>query len=176
MGTASTPMDSVPPRGMASRALTERFITTCSIMPVSPWTPGVPRAAEIRARWFRRAGVQHLGHVADDSRADRAAGLHDILAAEHEQLPREAGGAFGGEKNGLHGVEHSDGSDGLASSALEWPWMIVSMLLKSCATPAASWPTDSIFCDWRNWPPDSDGRRPCRCTRPRRSKTGSRPR
>ena len=28
--------------------------------------------------------------------------------------------------------------------------MTVRMLLKSCATPPASWPMASIFCDWRN--------------------------
>ena len=32
--------------------------------------------------------------------------LHDILVAEHEQLPREAGGAFGGKINGLNRGEH----------------------------------------------------------------------
>ena len=30
------------------------------------------------------------------------------------------------------------------------PMMIVSKLLKSCATPPVSWPTASTFCDWRN--------------------------
>ncbi len=30
------------------------------------------------------------------------------------------------------------------------PRMTVSRLLKSCATPPVSWPTASIFCDWRS--------------------------
>ena len=37
-----------------------------------------------------------------------------------------------------------------ASNNEAWPWMTVRMLLKSCATPPASWPMASIFCDWRN--------------------------
>ena len=46
-----------------------------------------------------------------------------------------------------------DGSLGrwLASSRSEKPMMAVSTLLKSCAMPPASWPTDSIFCCWRTW-------------------------
>ena len=28
------------PAGIASRALTVRFMSTCSIIPTSPWTPG----------------------------------------------------------------------------------------------------------------------------------------
>ena len=30
------------------------------------------------------------------------------------------------------------------------PAMACSMLLKSCAMPPVSWPTASIFCDWRS--------------------------
>ena len=30
------------------------------------------------------------------------------------------------------------------------PWMMVKILLMSCATPAANWPMDSIFWDCRN--------------------------
>ena len=33
--------------------------------------------------------------------------------------------------------------------------MTVSRLLKSCAIPPVSWPTASIFCDWRSWSPTS---------------------
>ena len=37
-----------------------------------------------------------------------------------------------------------------ARCMLAWPWMTVRMLLKSCATPAANWPTASSFCEWRS--------------------------
>jgi hypothetical protein len=35
-------------------------------------------------------------------------------------------------------------------SKLACIWMTARMLLKSCATPPASWPMASIFCAWRN--------------------------
>ncbi len=36
------------------------------------------------------------------------------------------------------------------SSRSQWPLIAVSRLLKSCATPPASWPTACIFWDWTN--------------------------
>ncbi len=44
---------------------------------------------------------QHFAHVADRLAQVERLELHDIFAAEHEQLARELGGAFGGEKNVL---------------------------------------------------------------------------
>ena len=41
-------------------------------------------------------------------------------------------------------------TESVSSSVM--PMMTVRMLLKSCATPPVSWPTASIFCDWRSWP------------------------
>ena len=46
---------------------------------------------------------------------------------------------------------HSGEAGGLmASNNVALPCMTVKMLLKSWATPAANWPTASIFCAWRN--------------------------
>ena len=39
---------------------------------------------------------QHFGHVRDDFIQVEAARLHDLAAAESEQLARQGGGAFGG--------------------------------------------------------------------------------
>src|SRR5262249_562395 len=47
----------------------------------------------------------------------------------------------------------NDGSPGRKriSRRSQKPIIAVSRLLKSCATPPASWPTACIFCDWANW-------------------------
>ena len=55
---------------------------------------------------FAEEPAEQFGHVADGFAQVERPGLHDIFAAEHEQLPREAGGAFGGKKNRLHRLEH----------------------------------------------------------------------
>ena len=90
--------------------------------------------------------------LATRSRRSSSFELHDVLAAEHEQLAGETGGAFGGEENSLGGIQSLRRRfPARAINIPAWPWMMVSMLLKSCATPAASWPMDSIFCACRNW-------------------------
>ena len=48
--------------------------------------------------------LEHFAHVADGLAQIERPGLHHVFAAEHEQLAREAGCAFGGEINGLNRV------------------------------------------------------------------------
>ena len=51
------------------------------------------------------SALEHLGQVADHLAQVERLGLHDVLAAEHEQLAGQAGGAFGGEVDRLGGIE-----------------------------------------------------------------------
>ncbi len=65
-------------------------------------------------------------------------GLQHLLAAEQEQLPGQAGGAFGGEHDLLERFARSAARMSLRiKKRPAWPWMTVRRLLKSCATPAA---------------------------------------
>ncbi len=55
-----------PPLGMASRELTARFNSTCSIMPASACTSaGCGRVIQLQGDIFSQDASQHLGHVAD---------------------------------------------------------------------------------------------------------------
>jgi len=62
------------------------------------------RGTESQGNIFADQAVQHLGHVADDRAQVERLGLHGVSAAEHQQLPGEAGGAFSGEIGGLDRV------------------------------------------------------------------------
>ena len=90
-------MVSLPPEGMASRALTARFMMTCSICPASARTgqrfwPGTMHEVDVLAD---HAG-EHLQVLGGDVvQVDDARGEH-LLAAEGEQLAGQRGGAFGG--------------------------------------------------------------------------------
>ena len=68
-----------------------------------------------------------------------------LLATEGEELTRQRGGAFRRRDDFPDAVVARTPSVDAPSSAL--PRITVSRLLKSCATPPASRPTVSIFCD-----------------------------
>ena len=76
------------------------------------------------------------------------------LAAREGQQPvgqrrRAAGRALRGADVALDAVDAALGQAASRSSS-RLPVMPVSRLLKSCAMPPVSWPTASIFCDWRS--------------------------
>ena len=148
---AAVAMVNSPSRGMASRAFTARFRRICSIMPKSPFTAGSSGAAlnssamgAPRSRvsicvmpWttvFRFgscACICCLRLNASSWRVKLAARLAAALTC------------------------FNDSSASLPSTIAPrimsvCPWMTARMLLKSWATPAASWPIDSIFCNWRS--------------------------
>ena len=90
---------SVPPRGIASRALTARFRITCS-----SWPGSALHAAERPARASTTSSTsspisapQHrLACSATTSFRSRTRGAQDLLAAEREELARQRGGALAG--------------------------------------------------------------------------------
>ena len=79
---------------------------TCSIMPVSACTQGkLGRRIEFERDGLAEHALEHLGQVADHRAQVERLGLHHVLAAEHEQLAGQAGGAFGGEVDRLGAIE-----------------------------------------------------------------------
>ena len=91
---------SEPPSAMASRALSERFMITCSIIVESASIAG-RRGGEIAAQRdvFAQAAPQHLRHALDDLVQVEQLDLHELLAAEREQLPGEVRGALRGDRH-----------------------------------------------------------------------------
>ena len=90
---------------MASRALTARFSSTCSIMPTSASTmAGDVAVIQLQRHVLAQKPSQHVGHVADDFIHVQSLGLDELAAAEGEQLPRQAGGALGGLGDLLRGA------------------------------------------------------------------------
>ena len=81
---------------MASRELTERFINTCSIMLASAsMMAGSVLKFNCKRDVLAQQPPEHFGHVADDPVQIERTRIDNLLAAEREQLAREAGGAFG---------------------------------------------------------------------------------
>ena len=96
-GRPLTAIASVPPSGIASRALTARLTSTCSSWARSTWTGTSPGPTVSRSA-MRSLSVrsQQALEVADE-RAPTSSDLwlDDLAAAEHEQLARERRGALG---------------------------------------------------------------------------------
>ena len=87
----------VPPDGIASRALTIRFSSTCSTCAGSASTCDTD-CGEIEAQLHVGAdqAARHARHAADDLVEVERDRLQHLLAAERQQLPRQRGGAIGG--------------------------------------------------------------------------------
>ena len=51
---------------------------------------------QLQRHVFAQQPTEHVGHVADDLVHVQPLGLDELAAAEREQLPGQAGGAFGG--------------------------------------------------------------------------------
>ena len=79
---------------------------TCSIMPRVGLHQGqLRRRIEFERDGLAEQALEHLGQVADHFAQVERLGLHDVLAAEHQQLAGQAGGALGGEVDRLGGIE-----------------------------------------------------------------------
>jgi len=109
-----------------------------------------PPPAEIPARWFPEEALQHLAHVADNFLQIEHLGLHDILAAEHEQLARETRGAFGGEIDGLNRVNHRRRQRRLGEQRTGMPLNDREHVVEVMRDTGGKLAMDSIFCAWRN--------------------------
>ena len=90
--------------------------------------------------------MEHGTHFLDHPIEIQFARFEDLLAAERQQLAGQRGGAFPGAMNlGNHLPQRIAGAQ-LRQHQVAVPLITVSRLLKSCATPPARRPMDSIFC------------------------------
>ena len=137
---------------MASRALTTRFSTTCSVCPESATTisgSGAQMISKSISGPIRRRSIVSMPRTmspsANDARADR------LPPAEREQLPRQARAAIHRllDLGGLVRAPDRRAASCISSRSAA-PMMLIRMLLKSCATPPASRPIASSFCDCRS--------------------------
>ena len=151
--TRRTSSGSVPPRGIASRALVARLSTICSMAPASASTLTAFRSRaktdlDVGREQAAQRAEQVLHHAPE---VEHLVGERSV-AAEGEQLADHLRAAAGG---GLQLAEVARaGPRAPAGSA---PAIIsllasttVSRLLRSWAMPPVSWPTASIFCAWRS--------------------------
>ena len=95
--TSRVSIRSVPPFGIASRAFTARFTSTCSIWPGSALTRPRSGARSLQMRMSSprsRASIDSMSATTVVQDEDRD--LLDLLAAEREQLSRERGRPLGG--------------------------------------------------------------------------------
>ena len=143
---------SLPPFGIASRALTARLssavvscagsATACqasssSIASISICSPSVGRSRFAVSR-DQRVDVDRARLAAAGVARRRAAAAS---ARRRASRPRRSSGR---SRRAAAGRRTPSARISIV------PVMTVRMLLKSCATPPVSWPTASIFCDWRS--------------------------
>ncbi len=98
---------------------------------------------------FADQPAQQPVHLEDQVVEHQDAGFDDLPAGEGQQLAGQAAGAASGLDQFVHiGAYGMLVWAGTSCAISAWPIMIVSRLLKSCATPSASRPMLSIFCAW----------------------------
>ena len=89
-------MVSLPPVGMASRALTARFMRTCSTWPGSALTgPRLRLSDGDQLDVLADEPAEHLLRVGDDVVEVEHPRRQHLLAAEGQQLPRQRGRPLG---------------------------------------------------------------------------------
>jgi len=76
----------VPPPGIASRALRQRFMTSGQASRRPPPPTGRRRSTPDERPRARRGAVQHLHHLARRGVEINGGELHDLLAGKNEQL------------------------------------------------------------------------------------------
>ena len=162
-------MVSVPPSGIASRALTARLSDHLLDL-AGVGHDAAERGVELepeRDRARRRARRSMLPMLVHDRVEVDEPRLQHLLAAEREQLARQRRGRACAAPADLLRRRSRRGSAvrGLAAAARRSPGSTVSRLLKSWAMPPASRPTASIFCAWRS----------CASRSSARSRPGGRP-
>jgi hypothetical protein len=143
-----------PPSGMASRALLARFSSA-----LSSWFGS---HSVVHRRRLQRVSSAIAGPAVRfdqvESSTSPARSRWSAWARAPGAARRPAGGASAPPRAGSRRARRrcapagrrSGPCAGAASSARGWPVTPASMLLKSCARPPVSWPTASIFCDWRS--------------------------
>ena len=90
-------MVSLPPSGIASRPLTTRLTSTCSIWPGSARTvPSVGRGEDVQLDVVAEQALQEGADLGHDGVQVERARIQHLAAAEGEQLLRQLGGTVGG--------------------------------------------------------------------------------
>ena len=150
--TLAVSMVSVPPSGMASRALTARFMRTCSIWPGSALTGPAPAPSAVTSSTSSPiAGAASSPCPRTTAFRSSTSGCEDLLAAEGQELARQGGGPVRRAVGSPPRRARVSGPPGCSRAAARCSRvMTVRRLLKSWAMPPASRPTASIFCDWRS--------------------------
>ena len=144
--TASTAIFNWPPSGMASRALNARFMINASSIAESAFTSGRPGGA---CRVTLTLSVRMRGRISETvaSVSRRLTGRNSSgcwrLKASNWRTRRLARSAA--VQMLCSNLASTPSGSRMVNSRLAFPCTTVRMLLKSCATPAANWPTASIF-------------------------------
>src|SRR5216117_2992357 len=86
------PMLSRPPPGMASRALTARFRSTCSSWPGSALTAPAPGSSDVTSSTSSPSSRRSIRSMFATTALRQHLGSEHLPAAEREQLPRELRG------------------------------------------------------------------------------------
>ena len=140
-----------PPPGIASRALTARFKSTCSSCPGSALTAPAVGSSEVTSSTSSPSNRRSMRSIlptttlssstlgASTWRRLNASSCRVSSAARRPACRISSASSRRGSPEGM-----------LLSSSWVEPRMAVSRLLKSWAMPPASCPTASIFCDWRS--------------------------
>ena len=151
-GTARlTSMLSTPPSGIASLAFAARFSSTCSICPWSTSTRQGSSASSVRSTMsspIMRASIEPEPATTERRSSTRGAMSCCRLKASSWCVRAAARQAALSVSISQRCARASGETSRNASARL--PVIAVSRLLKSCATPPASRPTASIFCDCRS--------------------------
>ena len=146
-------MVSLPPSGMASRALMHKFSSALSSCDGSTRTGHKPPAPTTSIATFgpmvrrSRSSMPPISLLASSARGSRVWRREKAKRRCVSAAARLADSIAAFRKRSTSLVRPSDRRYCTRSSA---PVMPCSRLLKSCAMPPVSWPTASIFCAWRN--------------------------
>jgi len=97
-----------PPSGIASRALTTRFINTWPSWPASAFSRPIPRVAidrqfDVVADQLSQHAIESIDHIVEIQHD----AVFNLIAAEREQLLREASASFSGAKDLLDILTHA---------------------------------------------------------------------
>ena len=149
-------MVSLPPSGIASRALTARFRIALSSWFGSACERHRPPASTVSTA----ISSPSVRRSRSDMPRDQPVDVDRLRARAAAGARRRAGVGSARRRAGRRAValpadrqargrarpprEHG------AAGVSRLPMMMVSRLLKSCATPPVSWPIASIFCAWRS--------------------------
>ena len=148
--TLRAPTVTVPPSGIASRALMTRLTSAISSSATSTLTGQTSSVdVEVRAGRCRRRRLSSTSRIASmRSATSIACGLTLCRRAKVSSWRVSAAPRWAAVSIAEQRALRLGSSSAPFFSMWMLPLMIISRLLKSCATPPVSWPSASIFCDF----------------------------